>query len=149
MNAEGVKMPGRHEILVVDDTPANLQLLTSILTDHGYRVRPASDGLLALQSVTAKAPDLILLDVKMPEIDGYEVCRRLKTVERTRNIPVLFISALVDPSEKVKGFEAGGLDYITKPFAAEEVLARVGLHIHLRELNEHLEEKIRERAVEL
>ncbi|MDD2899163.1 MAG: response regulator [Desulfuromonadaceae bacterium] len=149
MNSEEIKKSVQHEILIVDDTPANLQLLATILTDHGYRVRPASDGLLALQSAAAKAPDLILLDVRMPQVDGYEVCRRLKADAQTRTIPVLFISALADSSEKVKGFEAGGLDYITKPFAAAEVLARVGLHIRLSEMTEHLEEMVRERTANL
>ena len=139
----------QHEILVVDDTPASLQLLTKILTDHGYRVRPASNGLLALRSVDAKAPDLILLDVKMPDLDGFEICRRLKADERSRDIPVLFISALGETVEKVKGFEIGGLDYITKPFETEEVLARVKIHLRLSELTARLEQKVHERTDEL
>ena len=143
------KKTGRHEILVVDDTPASLQLLTRILTDHGYRVRPASDGCLALKSVAAKAPDMILLDVKMPDMDGFEVCRRLKSDARTREIPVLFISALGETAEKVKGFEAGGLDYILKPFNTKEVLARVACQLRLKELTDHLEQTVRERTREL
>ncbi len=90
------------DILVVDDVQSNLQFLTSLLTQAGYRVRPASGGLLALRSVTAKAPHLILLDVKMPDIDGYEVCRRLKADERTRDIPVLFNSGMVSSEQKLK-----------------------------------------------
>jgi len=136
--------PLRHEasclqILVVDDNPANLKLLTGILTHHGYQVRPASSGRLALRSVEAEAPDLILLDVKMPDVDGYEVCRRLKTHEQSRGIPVIFISALDEVTDKVKGFEAGGVDYITKPFQAAEVLARVETHLALRRLQRELE----------
>src|ERR1035438_2340125 len=115
----------QEEILVVDDTPASLRLATELLTQHGYRVRPAADGALALKSVAAKAPDLILLDVSMPGMDGYEVCRRLKADEKSSRIPIIFISAFGDTRQKVAGFEAGGIDYITKPFEAEEMLARV------------------------
>ena len=124
------------DILVVDDTPANLRLLTDLLAKHGYRVRPASDGALALKSVAAKNPDLILLDVSMPDMDGYEVCRRLKADEQSSRIPVIFISAFGDTHQKVTGFEAGGVDYITKPFEAEEVLARVRTHLQLRRAEE-------------
>jgi PAS domain S-box-containing protein len=136
-------------ILVVDDTPASLRFLTDILTDHGYRIRPASDGSLALRSVAIEVPDLILLDVKMPGMDGYEVCRRLKSDQESRKVPVIFISALGETAEKVEGFNAGGVDYITKPFEAEEVLARVRTHLRLRELTERLEEKVHERTEEL
>ena len=144
------------DILVVDDTPANLRLLTGLLAKHGYRVRPASDGALALKSVAAKIPDLILLDVSMPDMDGYEVCRRLKADEQSRRIPVIFISAFGDTRQKVNGFEAGGIDYITKPFEAEEVLARVRMHLRLRHAEEALrnahntlEIRVQERTSEL
>src|SRR5208283_3630332 len=126
------------EILVVDDTPASLRLLTELLTQHGYHVRPAEDGALALESVAAKTPDLILLDVSMPGMDGYEVCRRLKADEKSSRIPVIFISAFGDTRQKVTGFEAGGIDFITKPFEAEEVLARVRTHLRLRQAEEAL-----------
>ncbi|MBI5594105.1 MAG: response regulator [Deltaproteobacteria bacterium] len=149
MEENKIRESHQQEILVVDDTPASLQLLTRILTDNGYRVRPASGGRLALRSVAAKTPDLILLDVKMPDMDGYEVCRHLKSDERSRDIPVLFISALGETAAKVKGFDAGGVDYIAKPFETEEVLARVGIQLRLRELTEHLEQKVRERTEEL
>ncbi|MFH1154413.1 MAG: response regulator [Pseudomonadota bacterium] len=139
----------QYEILVVDDTPASLQLLTDILTGHGYRVRPAIDGRLALQSIAARRPDLILLDVKMTDINGYEVCRRLKSDEQSRKIPVIFISALGETSEKVEGFKAGGVDYITKPFQRDEVLARVGTHLRLWELTEQLEQKVSRRTADL
>jgi DNA-binding NtrC family response regulator len=144
------------EILVVDDTPASLRLLTELLTQHGYRVRPAEDGTLALESAAAKTPDLILLDVSMPGMDGYEVCRRLKADEKSSRIPVIFISAFGDTRQKVTGFEAGGIDYIAKPFEAEEVLARVRTHLRLRQTEEALrhahntlELRVQERTAEL
>ena len=149
MTVLGRTNANRREILVVENNPLSLRFLTRVLVEQGYRVRPAADGPLALQSVAAKAPDLILLDVKMPDMDGYEVCRRLKSNERSRKVPVLFISALNDLSEKVKGFKAGGVDYITKPFEAEEILARVEIHLNLKELTEDLEEKVRERTEKL
>jgi DNA-binding NtrC family response regulator len=124
------------DILVVDDTPDSLRLLTDLLAKHGYRVRPASDGALALKSVAARTPDLILLDISMPDMDGYETCRRLRADEKNRRIPIIFISAFGDTHQKVKGFEAGGVDYITKPFEAEEVLARVRTHLRLRRVEE-------------
>jgi two-component system, cell cycle sensor histidine kinase and response regulator CckA len=130
---------GSAQILVVDDIPANLRLLTGILTLHGYTVRPASSGSLALRSVAVQAPDLILLDVKMPDIDGYEVCRRLKSDESSGKIPVIFISTLDDAADKVKGFELGAVDYITKPFQSAEVLARVNTHLTLRSMQQQLE----------
>lgn len=127
------------QILVVEDTPANLRLLTEILGKEGYRVRPASSGRLALKSVAAVAPDLILLDVRMPDLDGYETCRELKSNEKGRDIPVIFISALSDTTDKIKGFEAGGVDYITEPFQAAEVLARVESHLSLRRMQKRIE----------
>lgn len=132
------------EILVVDDSPNSLRFLNSILTKNGYRVRPASDGAIALRSVAAKPPDLVLLDVKMPDIDGYEVCRRLKSGENRLKAPIIFISGLGETIDKVEGFKAGGVDYVTKPFDAEEILARVNTHLSLYELSERLEEKVRE-----
>lgn len=137
------------KILVVDDATANLQLLTNLLTAHGYSVYPASDGELALEFVRTTLPDLILLDIRLPGIDGYKVCRRLKADERTCSIPIIFISALADQREKVLGFQVGAVDYITKPFQTEEVLARVRIHLNLRELTEHLEQKVADRTEEL
>lgn len=125
--------------MVVDDVPANLKLLTEIVAAHGHEVRPASSGQLALRSVAAEAPDLILMDVRMSEMDGYEVCRRLKGDEKSRWIPVIFISALDEAEDKVKGFEAGGIDYITKPFQPAEVLKRIETHLSLRRLQQRLE----------
>jgi signal transduction histidine kinase len=122
------------DILVVDDTPANLQLLAGMLKERGYKVRPVPNGKLALQAAKSVPPDLILLDINMPELDGYEVCTQLKRDERTRDVPVLFISALNETIDKVLAFGVGGVDYITKPFQFEEVDARVAAHLKLRRL---------------
>ena len=122
------------EIMVVDNNPGNLKLLADILSAEGYKVRPANGGDLALLSVAVKAPDLILLDIKMPDIDGYEVCRRLKQEESSCEIPVIFISALDDIEDKVRGFNMGGVDYISKPFQAKEVLVRVRNHLQLKKV---------------
>jgi len=130
-------------ILVVDDTPANLQLLAGMLKAHGYRVRPVNSGELALRAVQAEPPNLILLDITMPELDGYEVCRRLKANPAFAEIPVLFISALSGPEDKTLAFQVGGVDYVSKPFQFDEVLARVKTHLELcrqkRELEASLE----------
>jgi len=131
------------QILLVDDTPANLDLLGQVLRGHGYRIRSALSGRLALESAKAAPPDLILLDISMPEMDGFEVCERLKMDERLKNVPVVFISALDDVLDKVRAFRAGGADYVTKPFQAEEVLARVDYQLQLRRLRRQLEERNR------
>jgi len=125
-------------ILVVDDTPANLRLLMGILRDAGYKVRPANNGRRALSTIEKELPDLILLDIMMPDMNGYEVCEHLKANEYTRDIPVIFISALNETFDKVKAFSVGGVDYITKPFQAEEILARVETHLKLHELQRQL-----------
>ncbi len=130
------------EILIVDDTAANLQLLTSILREEGYKVRPATNGKMALESVSKRPPDLILLDIKMPEMNGYEVCTQLKRNNQTKHIPVLFISALNDVNDKVRAFNVGGLDYINKPFQFEEIKARVSTHLQLKSLQDQMELKI-------
>lgn len=127
-------------ILIIDDTLANLQLLQEILTAQGYVVRPVPDSAFALLSAKKNPPDLILLDIKMPGISGFEVCEQLKANALTREIPVIFISALHDVVEKVKAFSLGAVDYITKPFQAEEVVARVGTHLTLRNLQKCLHE---------
>lgn len=124
--------PSKGNILIIDDTPANLNLLSSILKNHGYYTRPAPNGQFALSAAQGDPPDLILLDVKMPKMDGYEVCKRLKANEQTQAIPIIFISALSEVEDKVKGFTAGGVDYIIKPFQEEEVLARVKTHLALK-----------------
>jgi two-component system sensor histidine kinase/response regulator len=136
--------PHKANILIVDDTPTNLRLLTSILSSAGYVVRPARNGQIALASALSAPPNLILLDIMMPEMDGYEVCRRLKADNQTKNIPVIFISALNDIEEKIKSFELGAVDYITKPFHAEEVLARVNTHLTIRHLQDNLLAQIAE-----
>ncbi len=130
------------DILIVDDTLANLQLLSTLLKDEGYKARPANSGALALQAIANKKPDLILLDIKMPDMDGYEVCAALKNNPETKNIPVLFISALNDVSDKIKAFNAGGLDYINKPFQFEEVKARVATHLRLKAYEDDMELQI-------
>lgn len=129
------------DILVVDDIQENLSLLVTILSKHGYHVRPASDGSFALSSARISPPDLILLDVNMPIMNGYMMCESLKADERTAHIPVIFVSALDQPIVKVKAFQAGGVDYISKPYHAEEVLARVATHLQIRKLQEDLQSK--------
>ncbi len=128
------------DILIVDDIPQNLRVLQQMLAEHGYRVRPAINGKVALNAIRKTVPDLILLDIVMPDMDGYEVCQQLKAHGRTRDIPVIFISALHETIDKLKAFQIGGVDYITKPFQIEEVLARVNTHItisnHQRKLIE-------------
>ena len=131
-------MSARQSILIIDDTPANLRLLTEILSHRAYMPRPVTDGLLAITAAQAEPPDLILLDIMMPNITGYEVCERLKADERTRDIPIIFISAKNEVFDKVKAFAFGGVDYITKPFQAEEVLARIETHLALRSLQKRL-----------
>ena len=127
-------------ILIVDDTPANLKLLAGMLADRNYRVLPAKSGRLALQACERTRPDLVLLDINMPEMDGYEVCAHLKADERTADIPVIFLSALSDTKDKLRAFTAGGVDYVTKPFQFEEVLARVEAHLTISQLRDELAE---------
>ena len=137
-----------NEILVVDDERPNLQLLTKILDQAGYLVRPADRPQLAIESALTQPPSLILLDVRMPEMNGFEVCKHLKNNERTRDIPVIFISALQDTQDKIRGFEAGGVDFISKPFQQEEVLARVRTHLELHKLQQNLEKVLDERTTQ-
>jgi signal transduction histidine kinase len=137
--------PDQGDILIVDDMPANLRLLSQMLAGRGYKVRAVLNGARALAAAQVAPPDLILLDIMMPEMDGYEVCQRLKMNERTRDIPVVFISALGETEDKVKGLMVGGVDYIAKPFQLEEVLARVRTHLALRNLQESLRQEIAER----
>ncbi len=126
------------DILIVDDTPANLRLLSGMLVERGYKVRLAPSGKLALMNAQAVPPDLVLLDIKMPGLSGYEVCERLKADPRTCDIPIIFISALDQTEDKVKAFTFGGVDYVTKPFHVEEVLARVETHLALHTLQRQL-----------
>ena len=136
-------------ILVVDDTPANLALLANLLKERGCRVRPVPNGKLALKVIEIDPPDLILLDINMPEMDGYEVCRRLKADTRFSDIPIIFISALSETIDKVKAFSSGGVDYVTKPFQFEEVEARVRTHLKLRRYQLFLEELVAAQVKEI
>lgn len=137
------------KILIVDDTPANLRLLKRILSEQGYTVHAANSGETALQFLESTLPDIVLLDVMMPGIDGYEVCRRLKDNARTRDIPVIFISAMDAAWDKVKAFTAGGVDYVVKPIEETELLARLETHLSLAGLRKHLERRVEERTEEL
>ncbi len=137
------------EILIVDDTLESLQLLRQMLSDAGYTVRVAQDGAMALYSVLKRQPDLMLLDIKMPGIDGYEVCRRMKLNPDTSGVPIIFLSALQDKASLLKGFELGAADYINKPYLAEEVLARAQTHIELQHLRVDLEAKLKGRTQKL
>ncbi len=137
-------------IFIVDDIVKNLQVLGSMLMDEGYEVGIASNGEEALRSLTGDLPDLILLDVMMPVMDGFETCERLKADEKTRHIPVIFLTAKTDQADIVRGFSAGGVDYVTKPFSREELLARVRTHLELKYareelagLNSELEDKLK------
>lgn len=129
-----------YEILIVDDTIENIRLLDENLTNKGYKVRIVTDGQSALDSIALKKPDLILLDIKMPGMDGYEVCEKLKQDDDTASIPIIFLSAMDDSQSKIKAFEVGGVDYITKPFSNQEVLARVSNHLNLSEYMEYLQQ---------
>ncbi len=126
------------DILIVDDTPANLRVLSATLRDRGYEVRCVNSGAMALTVSQNAPPDLILLDIKMPEMDGYQVCQQLKSDIKTHEIPVIFLSGLDDASDKIKAFTAGGVDYITKPFQTEEVLARVKNQLTISHLRQKL-----------
>lgn len=128
----------RGNILIVDDTPQNLRLLSTLLSDRGYEVRSALDGKMALMGIRAEPPDLILLDIKMPQMNGFAVCEQLKADVATRSIPIIFLSALEDVLDKVKAFTVGGVDYITKPFELEEVIARIETHLTIRRLQQQL-----------
>ena len=150
-----IEMP-QSDIMIVDDSPANLKLLEDMLVRQGHEVRSFPLGRLALAAAKKHRPDLILLDINMPEMNGYEVCGHLKSIEELSSIPVIFLSALGETEDKVKAFQAGAVDYISKPFQFEEVHARVETHLKLHSLqralqsqNEHLEEAVGTRTREL
>jgi len=130
-------------VMVVDDTPENLELLNGMLRQKGYRVLTFPRGDLALKAAAKNPPDLILLDIMMPGMDGFEVCERLKADESLKRIPVIFISALSETMDKVKAFSVGGVDYVTKPFQFEEVMARVNVHLELRRQRDEISELLR------
>ncbi len=143
MNLEEPPSP-KANILIVDDKPANLELLSQMLGDQGYQVQAVMNGRRALTIAQALPPDLVLLDIRMPEMDGYQVCQQLKELEATRHIPVIFISALDALEDKVQAFKAGGVDFISKPFQIEEVLARVHTHLQLQHASRELEQRLDE-----
>ncbi len=143
-------------ILIVDDNKNNLKVLEELLKPQGYNIRFATHGKGALASVEAQAPALILLDIKLPDIDGYQVCQQLKDNPQTKDIPIIFLSALEDTNDKVRGFNLGAVDYITKPFQSAELLARVRTHLTLQRLqhelqliNDSLEQRVLQRTEEL
>lgn len=137
------------EILVVDDLLDNLRLLSNLLLAQGYEVRKATNGAMALRSARSHPPDLILLDINMPDMNGYEVCQQLKATEATRAIPVIFISALDDALDKVKAFKSGGADYVTKPFQVEELLVRIETQLTILRFTQTLEQQVANRTAEL
>ncbi len=158
MSNEKVNLPSiaQADILIVDDVLENIRLLASMLECNGYQTRKAMNGLMALTAVEAALPDLILLDIRMPDMNGYEVCERLKSNPKTAHIPIVFLSAADEVTDKVQGFKVGGADYITKPFYLEEVLTRVQYQITtiaiqqtILQLNTQLEERVRERTQQL
>lgn len=132
------------DILIVDDTPANLRVLAALLGAQGYQVRPVTSGKQALKAVNASVPDLILLDLRMPEMDGHELCQQLKAQAHTRNIPIICISVADDIDSKVRSFELGAVDFVSKPFASAEVLARVKTHLQVARLQASLRSKVNE-----
>ncbi len=133
-------------ILLVDDTPTNLKVLAEALQGQGWKTLMAADGESAIEQVAYRRPDLILLDVMMPGIDGFETCRRLKADPQTQDIPIIFMTALSDTLDKVRGLELGAVDYITKPFQQEEVIARTKLHLRLSQLTLRLEQEVADRT---
>jgi diguanylate cyclase (GGDEF)-like protein len=153
---EELSVVAKGKILIVDDTEANIHLLSDFLPNWGYEVETANSGMAGLHNVGLFKPDLILLDIKMPDIDGYEVCQQLKANPETQNIPVIFLSALDEVIDKVRAFEAGGVDYITKPLQLQELLVRIENQMSLQlakaqicKLNAELEERVKERTSEL
>lgn len=136
-------------ILIVDDIPANLDVISDALSDMGFDVAIATSGERALQQIERKLPDLILLDIMMPGINGFETCRRLKANPRTCDIPVIFMTALADIDSKVHALELGAVDYVTKPFQEQEVLARLKTHLQLRQLTQNLEQQVAQKSAEL
>lgn len=148
-NQATMKAVGKGDILAVDDTASSLRLLSELLSAEGYRVRSAISGELAILAATDQPPELILLDISMPGLDGFEVCRRLKQEACLRDVPVIFVSAMTDTQDKLQGFDIGAVDYVTKPFHREELLARVRTHLELYRLRNHLGEMVELRTQSL
>ncbi len=140
---------GKGRILIIDDTPANLKVLIAVLSQKGYRIHAANEGQLGLRFLQVMIPDVILLDIRMPGMDGYEVCSRLKEDPRTQDIPVIFLSGMDQVFDKVKAFQCGAVDYIVKPFEPEEALARIETQLSLRKLRARLEEEVNRRTIDL
>lgn len=150
------RVDSKTTVMIIDDTPANLEVLEEILSQQGYRVAAFPRGEMALRAAAKSHPDLILLDIMMPGMDGFQVCSQLKANETLQDVPIIFISALDDTANKVKAFTHGGIDYVTKPFQEEEVIARVKTHLSLRHMqlqlqrhSNHLEELVREKIKEI
>lgn len=140
-----LKLAEQTKILIVDDRPDNLRLLAKILESQSYSVRKSLNGRMAIQAIHRHPPDLILLDINMPEMNGYEVCQQLKACETTAEIPIIFISAIDRMEDKVQAFELGGVDYITKPFQEQEILMRVKNQLLIQQQHQRLEQEIQER----
>jgi signal transduction histidine kinase len=138
----GEDEPARPNLLIVDDTIENLNLLANLFIEQGYDVRPVTTGAQALRAVEGDPPDLILLDVNMPTMDGYEVCERLKSMPQAAEVPVIFLTAANTIADKVKAFKTGGVDYVTKPFQVEEIIARVKAHVALRRAKQEIEAQV-------
>jgi two-component system, sensor histidine kinase and response regulator len=145
LSTMNVEDANKHTILIVDDVPANVRVLYEFLLKQGFKVRVAKDGKSAIKTTEHACPDLILLDIMMPGMDGFEVCQVMKSQESTREVPIIFMTALADTIDKIRGFSLGAVDYITKPFQQEEVLARVNAHLSLRKLQRELLEEIQQR----
>lgn len=129
------------EVVIVDDNPDNLELLVKLLTAQGYRVRAFPDAVLALASIRIAIPDIVLLDIGLPVIDGFDACRQLRQDESTHDLPIIFLSALADPDDVVHGFDVGGSDYVTKPIRERELLARIRVHVRVKQLQDRLREQ--------
>ena len=142
-------MSSNAQILIVDDTLANLQLLSDLLKNEGYAIRPTRSPEMAIESAIANPPDLILLDIMMPVMDGFEVCQKLKLTKQTASIPIIFITALQDIQDRLRGFEVGGVDFITKPIRQDDVLARVSAQLVLYQMRERRKETADIRAQDL
>ncbi len=125
-------------ILIVDDNPQNVQFLGNVLTENSYELAIAMDGKQALDFLQKKVPDLILLDIMMPVMDGYEVCRRVKQMQAIKDIPIIFLSAKTETEDLVKGFEAGAVDFVTKPFSTAELLVRIKTHVELKRARDEI-----------
>jgi DNA-binding response OmpR family regulator len=143
------KIPEKNLILVVDDTTTNLEIIQHFLRESGFQALTAINGARAFEQIQSRPPDLILLDVIMPGIDGFEICQKLKANPETSDIPIIFMTSISDTVSKVKGLELGAVDYIIKPFQSEELLARIRSHLQLRNLTKTLELRVTERTREL